>query len=55
MKTFFQEAALHGASVLEKQNEEFKRKQESTSLSQDLAFDHKSGQWSSSQASPKKE
>jgi hypothetical protein len=54
MRTFFQAAAVHGDSVLEKQREEFKRKQESTSLSQDLAFDHKSGVWSASQTTPKK-
>ena len=56
MRTFFHGAAIHGASVLEKQQQDFKRKQETSSLSQELSFDHRNGKWSSSQSpSEKKE
>lgn len=55
MAMFFEGARVHGASVIEKQRNDLQKKQENYSqLSQDLSFDHSSGQWSSSQVTPKK-
>ena len=52
MNQFFHGAAIHSASVLQKQKEDFERKKQTyTSNPNELQFDHKNGSWSSSQMS----